>query len=362
MKKTATAMLGSIIYVVASGAAAQSSVTVMGLVDVYGGSIQYGGDPSRRTVINSGGMSTSWFGFKGSEDLGGNMKAEFLLTGFFQADSGTSGRFGGDNLFSRDALVALSGGFGKITLGRTSAPSFLPAVQFNPFGDSFAFSPLILHTYVPAGPFGARNWIATVASDSGWSNLVIYSPPKLGDLQFNFYYQPGQQSDNNIRNYAVNAFFTRGNLGLTASYHQARVSNPNSGLAIIDATATPINYSSINRQESAYVGARYDFTVLKAFATYRQSRDDTLGGKAMKDNTYSAGLSVPAGNGSILLAYANTDRSGTLVGRDLKRDTLSMGYDYTLSKRTDLYTVYMSDKLSNSSRANSYVAGIRHRY
>ncbi|MDQ1919742.1 porin [Massilia antarctica] len=363
MSKTAKAIWGGILMLAAGGASAQSSVTIGGLVDQYVGSLQYSGEPARRTVVQNGGMSTSWFGFRGVEDLGGGLKAEFMLNGFFLADTGASGRFGGDNLFSRDAFLALSGSFGKITVGRTSAPSFLPAVLFNPFGDSFQFSPLILHTYVPTGTVGARKWVATTAGDSGWSNQIQYSTPVVNNFQFNFYYAPGEQAGKSSnKNVAVNAYYNNGPLGLTAVYHTVRVSNPNGGLPILDATKAPNDYSSIEKQTGFYLGARYDFSVLKAFVTYRKNNDDAAAAREMDDKTFTLGASVPTASGAILVGYANTERGGNLLAADLKRDTLSVGYDHNLSKRTDLYTIFMSDKITASSRARSFAAGVRHRF
>ncbi|NRR32334.1 porin [Oxalobacteraceae bacterium] len=363
MRKITLAILGFGPALIAGPALAQSSVTINGLVDIYAGSLQYSGEPSRRTVVQNGGMTTSWFGFRGSESLGSGLKAEFALNGFFLGDTGASGRFGGDNLFSRDAFVALAGDFGKITVGRTSAPTFLTAVLFNPFGDSFQFSPLILHTYVPTGAFGARKWVANTAGDSGWSNQVQYSTPVMNGLQMNFYYQPGEVAGNSgIRNVAVNAYYTMGPLGLSAVVQRVRASNPNSGAAILDATATPNNYGSIDSQRGVYLGARYDTGPVKLFATYRSNNDDTTTGKKMDDHSYSLGLSIPVANGALLAGYADTRRSGSLLAADLKRSTLSLGYDHTLSKRTDLYTIYMSDKITAASRTNSFAAGMRHRF
>jgi predicted porin len=82
----------------------------------------------------------------------------------------------------------------------------------------------------------------------------------------------------------------------------------------------------------------------------------------MKDKLYSVGLSAPVGPGSVLLGYANTKRTGSLVGADLKRDTATLGYDYFLSKRTDLYAMLMSDKITNADRATSAGVGVRHRF
>ena len=361
--KKATAVLGAMMCMTAGGAMAQTNLQVSGLVDVFAGSLKNSGDAGRRAVVNSGGMTTSYFGFRGTEDLGGGLKAEMALNGFFQGDTGTSGRFGGDNFFSRDANVGISGGFGKIQFGRALAPSFLPTVLFNPFGDSFTFSPLVVHTYVPSGAFGARTWASMNASDSGWSNQIIYSTPTFSGLRANLHYQFGEVAGSNGQNnVAANLLYFRGPVGLTAFYHDIQASNPNGGGPIVDATTAPVNYRSINRQKAYAVGGSYDLKAVKLFATYRITDNDTTTAATMKDKTFSLGLSAPVGAGAVLLGYANTKRTGSLVGADLKRDTLSVGYDYNLSKRTDVYSIVMSDKITAASRAASFGVGIRHRF
>ena len=120
MKKnllTLSLSLGGVLLC-AGGAHAQSSVEVSGLVDVFAGSIKNSGDAGRKSVVDSGGLTTSWFGFKGTEDLGGGLKANFQLTSFIKVDTGSQGRFANDTFFSRDANVSLSGSFGTVTLAR----------------------------------------------------------------------------------------------------------------------------------------------------------------------------------------------------------------------------------------------------
>ena len=48
------------------------------------------------------------------------------------------------------------------------------------------------------------------------------------------------------------------------------------------------------------------------------------------------------------------------TGAELK--TFSFGYDYTLSKRSDLYAVYMNDAKTGVSTGTSYSVGLRHRF
>lgn len=360
MKKTRLALaLASCL--VAGSAMAQSSVTVSGLVDAYVGSMKNSGDTGSKASVGAGGMTTSWIGFKGVEDLGGGLKAEFNLTSFFRPDTGASGRFdGSDTLFSRDANIALSGNYGRFMMGRGLAPSFLPTVLFNPFGDSFTFSPLVLHVYTPSGNFGARTWPQANAADSGWSNEIIYTTPKFGGLQANLHYQFGEVAgQTGKKNIGANVLYFNGGLALTGLYFDAQVANPLSTSALLD--ATPV-YSSINRQKTWMVGATYDFKVVKLYGTYQASKDTTAGTAQGKDKVYSVGLSAPVGNGSVLAGFARTKRTGDLYGTELARNTTSVGYDYFLSKRTDVYAIVMNDKISSQGTGVSFGLGMRHRF
>ena len=63
------------------------------------------------------------------------------------------------------------------------------------------------------------------------------------------------------------------------------------------------------------------------------------------------------GAGKLMAQYSQVSPD---VGAN--RKTASLGYDYFLSKRTDLYAVYMQDRLSGLANGNNYAAGIRHRF
>lgn len=67
-------------------AMAQSSVTLYGQADMFVGGVKNPGSTNRAWVANSGGMQTSYWGIKGTEDLGAGTKAIFDLNGFFRTD------------------------------------------------------------------------------------------------------------------------------------------------------------------------------------------------------------------------------------------------------------------------------------
>jgi len=332
-------------------AMAQTNVTVSGLVDAYAGSMRNAGDAKSRASLNSGGMTTSWFGFKGSEDLGGGLKANFLLTSFFQADTGMQGRFPGDTMWSRDANVGLSGGFGALSFGRELAPHFLPTILFNPFGDSYTFAPLILHADVPL--FNASGWTNSVAGDTGWSNSIRYTTPNFGGLTANVHYQLGEVAGRNgVNNIGANALYFNGPLALTAFYHTVEVNNPT------NTAGTPVAFTA-SRQKAWMLGGSYDLKAVKLFATYGQTSHNT----DIDDKTLSLGATVPFGQGKFQASWAQTNREGTVPAAiDAKRKTAAIGYDYDMSKRTDLYAVVMNDRITNQNSGNSFGVGIRHRF
>lgn len=337
---------------IAAPAAAQTGVTVSGLVDVFAGSLRHAGDAERKAAVDSGGMTTSWIGIKGTEDLGGGLKAHFLLTSFIQADDGTQGRFPNDTLFSRDANVGLSGSFGTVSLGRELAPHFLPTILFNPFGDSYKFAPLILHADVPL--FNASGWSNSLAADTGWSNSIRYITPEFKGLTANLHYQFGEAAGRKgVNNYGINALYFRGPLAVTAFYHNADVANP-----LPAPTGSFGAPGSAAHQEAWMLGASYELPVAKLYATYGRTSHDV----DVKDKTASLGASVPYGQGKFLAAWAHTQRSGTGFGAEQKRNTASFGYDYNLSQRTDLYAIYMHDRITSVNSGNSIGVGLRHRF
>ncbi len=79
-----TSLLFAFTTALAAGPAlAQSSVTLSGTLDAWAGSRELSGG-ARSTRTDSGGLTTSQLNFSGTEDLGGGLKAEFVL-GMFLA-------------------------------------------------------------------------------------------------------------------------------------------------------------------------------------------------------------------------------------------------------------------------------------
>jgi predicted porin len=111
MKKSIVALAALASLTAVGTAAAQSSVTLYGRMDASIGSERV--DDVSTTKLYSGNLSTSRLGFRGSEDLGGGLKANFQLEAALTLDDGTTGGF----KFNRASWVGLSGGFGAVRAG-----------------------------------------------------------------------------------------------------------------------------------------------------------------------------------------------------------------------------------------------------
>ncbi len=331
MKKTLLSMtcgLMALMALMTGAAQAQSSVTAFGLIDVSAGSSRAPGASASIKSVDSGKMTTSYLGFKGSEDLGDGLSALFQLETFLRADTGLNGRFTGDSFWARNALVGLSSkAFGSVKLGRNTTTLFVSALSFNAFGDSFGYSPTIRHIF-------SSN---TVTGDSGWSDSVLYTTPNFSGFTASAFVAAGEGSGR--RNVAVSGTYMAGPLGASLVYQKVQKDNG----------STPVDDTTVTMGSGSY-----DFGIVKVFAQYAQATNDT---KHVDYKISELGAAVPIGQGKLLM-QAGQIKPSTGAGRK----TWTVGYDYMFSKRTDLYAVGMSDRIDGLSTGNSFSVGMRHRF
>ncbi len=345
MKTVSAAMLALPLFCCAATAARaeaqQDNVRLYGLVDVYAASGNGAGSGTagaRSTVVNNGGMTTSYWGVAGTEQLGGGLSAQFALESFFRADTGEAGRVPGEALFARAAYVGLAGNWGTLRLGRLPNPLFVATSYANPFGFSTRLSPLVDQLW--SAPFSAAN-----LGDTGWNNAVAYLSPTVNGVSATLQGNLGEGAAASFgNNKAAVLRYTGAALALTAAAQ--RVSN---GLNISAAAPSQTVY---------FAAASYDLSVVKLYAGYNRTRTEVSG---RRTRTGHLGLSVPAGAGSWMLAWARSRESSALKPA-FHRDTASAGYDHNLSPRTDLYSVFLYDKLSNAAGGNTLALGMRHKF
>jgi len=106
--KLNTIATASLLAAAATGANAQTNVTLYGVIDT---GVEYitnvgGGDSLTRMPTLTGGQLPSRFGFRGTEDMGGGLKAVFTLESGFAPDQGTLNQ--GGRIFGRQVLISTS--------------------------------------------------------------------------------------------------------------------------------------------------------------------------------------------------------------------------------------------------------------
>ena len=336
--------LAIIMALLASVGLAQAQVTVFGTMDAGYSDIKAPGSKTSTTSFASGGMTTSNIGIAGKEDLGNGSKAVFELSSFL--NNGTGATLGGStpNMWARSAYVGLeNSALGTLTLGRQPNPSFLPTILFNAYGDSGAYGPLWHATY-----FGNTGNAATqIYNDTAWDNSVSYTTPSIAGAKVNVMSSKtagGQNTGGNVLYFA-------GNLGLTAYWQRTEANSTGSFQNNLYTTNQPGTNQG--------VGASYDLKVAKVFATYQNSKDASAN---LKGATWQTSALIPAGTGNVMVEYASSTNKVISSGVKTKFNEYAVGYDYPLSKKTDVYATVGRTEVTALSSGSTYGAGLRVRF
>lgn len=328
MKKSLIALA----VLAASGAAmAQSSVSVYGIADIWFGSSKAGLNGVRQTVLESGGVSGSRIGFKGTEDLGGGLKANFLLEQGFTLDDGKAK----DNTraFNRQAYVGLSGGFGEVKLGNV----------FTAYDDISGATTSAFDSALSA----TNNVFVSNGYNSNPYNNIYYATPSFGGFSGAVSYGLGenknatQSASNNV---SFHAKYENGPIYAGVAYQREK--------ALGGATD---KYTRIN--------GSYDFGMAKLLASYGNVKEDT----GEKTNEYQIGVDVPLGGALTLSGGYATSKTKLAGVTDSKRSGYGIALAYGLSKRTTVYTgVHSSSEKdgagTKTDKNTVYAVGLKHTF
>lgn len=333
MKKSLIALA----VLAASGAAmAQSSVTVYGIADIWFGSSKAGLNGVRQTVLESGGVSGSRFGFKGTEDLGGGLKANFLLEQGFSLDTGAAGDSPADgtpDAFSRQAYVGLSGGFGEVKLGKMwTAYDDISGATNSAFDSALA---------------AVNNVFVSNGYAANPKNGLYYATPSFGGFSGAVSYAFGEDKTATLsasNTVAFHAKYENGPIFAGVAYQREK--------ALGGATD---KFTRIN--------GSYDFGPAKLLASYGNAKEST----GEKSNEYHIGVDVPL-SGALTLSGGYATSKTKLAGvTNSKRSGYGIALAYGLSKRTTVYTGVHSDTEKDGAGVKTdkntiYAVGIKHTF
>lgn len=288
----------------AGAAVAQSSVTLYGIADMWVGKAEGG-----KVQVGSGGVNQSRWGLKGSEDLGGGLKAVFTFeSGFNLANGAITGP-----LFGRQANVGFEGGFGTVKLGQ----------NWNALDDIFGAANSGFDSALSANGVWRNSYTGAAAAQ------IYYATPEMGGLSGAFSTQLKGNTPNRI-----------------TAFHAKYAAGPvYAGLGYEDDKAT--------KQKGTLINGSFDLGAAKLLGSYYTTKVTGVSGKI---NSYQLGADVPMGAALTLsVGYASSKATG---GKSASGVGLAAAYN--LSKRTMLYGGL---RAANDVAGNDFWAvGVNHKF
>jgi predicted porin len=328
MKKSllALAVLGAF----AGTASAQSSVTIYGLVDLAvaksngGASGNNGGPAGASKAWTMQQSSSSRLGFRGNEDLGGGLSAQFQIEHRFTPDDGAA-----NSVFwaGRTYVQLTSAAVGSVYLGREYTPAFWPAVKLDPFG------------WDGVGQLGTLQWggYSSPANPNGGvrtSNTIGYKSPNMGGLTAQAAIGLSETT-NAGRNTGFNVEYAGGPLYAGLGFERIN-DGANDGRGVFN------------------IGASYDLGFVKPILYFAKAKIGAGGNTGSK--VVEVAATSPIGGGKLKAALIRVDPDGA----DNNTKKFAIGYDYPLSKRTNVYVDYGNTKVDLLAKNNTYAFGLKH--
>ena len=314
--------LAAVATLAAGSALAQSSVTVYGRLNVT--AERFRANNQTTFLMND---NQSRIGFKGSEDMGGGLKASFLIEHRFRADTGAQS---GATFWGAESWVGLEGGFGKVRLG---------------------------NFFVTDAYFTTADYISMHNHDTGTSsdafylykglpanNMISYTSPSMSGLVMSAQLGLSENTQRG-RTYVVAANYDTGPLHLGASYELV-----GAGLN----GAKPKEYGLRALYELG------DFT----FGGYFIRNEDAFGRNTTR-NSVRGSVMYAMGPGEL---HFNYGKAYGVKGNGVNNDDgsqFTFAYNYNLSKRTKAYTYYTrvnDDRRLYGGNYGTFALGIRHNF
>jgi predicted porin len=293
-------------------------VTLYGRIWVMANSVKAEGGPAvpisnRVTVVDE----SSLIGFRGTEDLGGGLKAWFQLESSAPPDAG-GGTFG-----SRNSGVGLQGGFGTIVLGKWDSPMKLSAIFVDPYGQNTIGNQLAV---INVSDFNRRE-----------NNMIQYWTPNWSGFSARFMYgaNEGKTATANPSNGSFYLDYAKGPFRINYAYEKHK-----------DQRGATVTAGVTEKQQNVAGTAVFGPIKLGLLFQKMESTGRT-------DRHGSEGSAVyTAGKNQFIINYGRNRNGGSSAAGTVQPETkmLGVGYDYNFSKRTTFMMRYADIK--NNSVAN----------
>lgn len=297
MKKTLLA--SAVLLAAAAPALAQSSVTIYGVVDLGARSVKNDGYSTDNMIAKDGSGTSSRLGFKGTEDLGGGLKASFVLESALSANTGVAGS--GSRFWDRQATLSLSSAsWGEVRLGRAKTSNRLVIDAFDPWGA--AGMPDVTRIY---------SALTSAAVTNRTDNQIAYFTPTMGGFYGSI--DASEGSSNGNKTYSGRLGYKTGALHVAGGYGESENTNG-------------------QKYKLGTLGASYDFGFVTPSLSVSQSKY-----MGYEQTVYQIGATAPLAGGTLRASYAQSTVNTAAEAFTGDGQLFAIGYLYPLSKRTALY-------------------------
>ncbi|MBN3756737.1 porin [Paraburkholderia sp. Tr-20389] len=350
-KVLTTALLAS--AAAAGTAHAQSSVTLYGVIDA---GISYAnhsknaaGGTDKIFKYDDGVAQGSRWDLRGTEDLGGGLKALFVLESGFNSGTGASGQ--GGALFGRQAYVGVSkDGIGAVTLGRQYSFST------DYLGGNYSTGGLTV-----AGNYAYHINDVDQLTSSRINNAVKFSSANFAGFTFGAMYGFSNQAGafggapatgttanpvaGSSRAYSFGLNYANGPIGVGAAYTDIRF--PSQATPAFSTTIANVSTGSVRDLRTFGLGGRYIIGPATLYALWTNTHFEPITGASTTFNNFEGGAKyafTPALTGG--LGYTYSRLTGATTGHFNQVDA---SVDYALSKRTDVYALGIFQEASGKT-------------
>lgn len=366
----------------AGAAHAQSSVTVYGKLDsgfsnrvVEGTSVTSTGSSM---VFNA--HETSRFGLRGTEDLGGGLKANFMIETQIGDDNsnssptlqGTTAVGGSDSeaLGGRAMWAGISGNFGEVRVGNQNAFSkdyvaaFSSSGGSNVVGDPTMAAGRAIEKTSKSGLLDSRYVGVSYATPtiSGFTAKVMIVSDKQDNATANTL-SAGEKNSSG-QEFAIQ--FAQGPIAAAVSYGQYEA---NGTTIATNLAVTSAETATLQKHTLLSVNASYDFGVAKLFAKYGSVVQTQVDGSPTTDGksqTTVIGVRAPVGNTALFANYAAGTYESVTGTTSFNDSGYQLGIEHSFSKRTKIYGIYGATDTDISAttkeRDRQYAIGLVHNF
>jgi predicted porin len=352
---------------------AMAQVTVYGLLDMGYSNVSTkdtDGDTTDTVGINNGaGLSGSRLGFKGTEDLGGGLKAGFVYETALQ-NANSKAAIGG----VRAALISLSSNsMGSLSFGRGNTLGKNTNDSFSAFGGGGSFEQGNVAYEVTRGSAlenGDAEDIKAAVDRS--SNQVTYVSPTFSGFkvaaQLVSNSTDKDDKDGKLESSGTAFQLAYAGNGFTAAYTRSDLDTDVEEVSPVAPTSSKAAVKAVTAAKSEtkldQFGVTYKMGAVKVFGLYNDAQYQASEGAAKAENKgYDIGATYTMGKTTLLASFGDgemKDKDGDVT--DVSG--MQAQVHYALSKRTTVYALYGKTEYEEATVGESDVTmiGVRHKF